>query len=64
MRILLANADEDYRFACRVHHVDRSAHLFIHGVKLGQYNSVDRPWIGFVHGEVDQRLIEFGQLVD
>lgn len=64
MRILLADADENDRFAGSLHHVESGADLIVHSIKLCQDNSVDRPRIVFVVGEVDQGLVELRQLIN
>ena len=47
-----------------MHHVDRSSNFLIDSVELGQDDPVDGPRIGHVDSEVDERLVELGQLID
>ena len=64
MWVLLANSDEDNRFARGVDHIDGSSNFLVHSVKLGQDDPVNGPRIGHIDGEVDQRLVELRELVD
>jgi len=62
--ILLAHADEDDRLARGVNHVESGAYLLVNGVELGHDDAVNDSWILVLHGEVNERLIELGQLID
>lgn len=64
MGVLLAHTDENDGFARGIDHVESGAHLVIDGVELGHDNGIDDPWIVVLDSIIDQRLVEFGQLVD
>ena len=60
----MANTHEENWFASTLHHVDCSANFLIHSVELGQHDAIDASRILLNDSEIDQALIEFGQLVD
>lgn len=64
VRILLANTNENDGLASRVHHVERSSHLLVDRVELGHDDAIDDARVLILHCKVNQRLIEFGQLID
>ena len=63
MWVFLADTGKNDRFACGVYHVDCSANLLIDCIKLGQDDSINRSRVRLVYCEVNQRLIEFCQLI-
>ena len=52
--ILLSNTAENNWLARLMNHVDCCANFLIDCVKLGQHNTINGPWIGLIHCEVDQ----------
>ena len=64
MWVLLANSHEHDRLPGRVHHVEGSANFLIDSIEFGHDDPVNGPWVAHIDGEVNQRLIELGQLVD
>ena len=64
MGVLLAHTDENDGFARGIDHVESGTDLVIDCVELGHDNGIDDPWVVVLDSKIDQRLVEFGQLVD
>ena len=64
MRVLLPHSHKNNRLACGVNHVEGGANFLVHRIKLSHDNAINRARIVVLHGKVNQRLVELGQLID
>lgn len=62
--VRLAHSNKHYRCTACIHHRQRSTHLVVNGIKLGEHNAVNQVWFLPARGQVRQALVELGQLVN